>query len=122
MHRNIYSSVVGYRHWYQRAVTWAFGLLLASDPFDQDETNQRHSALAIRYLSARNEFEVQLLNEVEQKILDHVIELNSSGYAIQQELIRLAMTEQQAEVLDLIWNTTRLADISTRQYWILHFV
>ena len=50
-------------------------LVIASDPFDQDEINQTHSALAERYLSARNQLAAQPLVKEERKILDHIIDL-----------------------------------------------
>lgn len=77
-------------------------LVIASDPFDQDEINQAHNALAALYLSARNELAALPLVKEERKILDHIIELNSSGYAVQQQIIELATTDQQAEALELI--------------------
>ncbi len=77
-------------------------LVIATDPFDQDEINQAHSNLAGRYLSARNELAEQPLNEAERKILDHIIELNSNAYAVQQQIIALATTERQEEALELI--------------------
>jgi hypothetical protein len=77
-------------------------LVIANDPFDQDEITQLHSALAGRYLSARNELAEQPLNKEERKILDHIIELNSNGYAVQQQIIKLATTERQDEALELI--------------------
>lgn len=77
-------------------------LVIASDPFEQDEINQRHSALANRYLSARNEFSAQPLNNAERSILNHIIELNNRGYAMQQKIIGLATAEQQGEALHLI--------------------
>ncbi len=77
-------------------------LVIATDPFDQDEINQTHSSLSGRYLLARNELAEQPLNQAERKILDHIIELNSNGYAVQQQIIELARTERQEDALELI--------------------
>ena len=77
-------------------------LVIANDPFDQDEIIQVHSTLAGRYLSARNEFAEQPLNVEERKILDHIIELNRNGYAVQQQIIKLATTQRRDEALELI--------------------
>jgi len=77
-------------------------LVIASDPFVQDEINLKHSALASRYLSARNEFSVQPLDDEERQILNNIIELNSRGYAMQEKIIGLATSGQQHEALELI--------------------
>jgi diguanylate cyclase (GGDEF)-like protein len=79
-------------------------LVIASDPFEQDAIVQKHYALATQYLSARNELVAQRLTEEERKILDHIIELNSKGYAVQQQIIDLATSGEQREALELIAN------------------
>ncbi|MCK5360016.1 MAG: diguanylate cyclase, partial [Gammaproteobacteria bacterium] len=79
-------------------------LVIATDPFDQDEISQAHSALAGRYLSARNALAEQPLNTNERQVLDHIIEINSNGYALQQQIVELAMTGKQKQALELIAN------------------
>ena len=46
-------------------------LVIASDPFDQDEITQNHSALATRYLASRNALAEQPLDGSERKVLDY---------------------------------------------------
>ena len=77
-------------------------LVIASDPFDQDEIIQKHYALATHYLSARNELVAKRLNEEERKILDHIIAMNRKGYTLQQQIIELATSGQQDKALELI--------------------
>ena len=138
MNKRAASSVARTRRWYQRAVTWAFmillcliglitalasislqkiereflqetlvkveklrlldemvhhsrqrsvllrDLVLASDPFDQDEIIQKHAALASRYLQARNDLAASSLDIDERIALERIISLNSNGYALQQ--------------------------------------
>ncbi len=79
-------------------------LVIASDPFEQDEIVQKHHALATQYLSARNELVAQRLTEEERKILDHIIGLNSKGYSLQQQIIDLATSGEQQQALELIAN------------------
>ena len=64
-------------------------LVIARDPFDQDEINQKHSTLATRYLLARTALAEQPLNNDEQNILNRIIELNSSAYETQQKIMGL---------------------------------
>jgi len=77
-------------------------LVIARDPFDQDEINQKHSTLATRYLLARTALAEQPLNNDEQNILNRIIELNSSAYETQQKIIELATSGAQEEALQLI--------------------
>ena len=77
-------------------------LVIARDPFDQDEINQKHGALATRYLSARTALAEQPLNIDEEKVLNRIIELNSSAYETQQKIIELATGGDQEEALQLI--------------------
>lgn len=77
-------------------------LVIARDPFDQDEINQKHSALATRYLLARTALAEQSLNIDEQKVLNRIIGLNSSAYETQQKIIELATSGDQEEALQLI--------------------
>jgi diguanylate cyclase (GGDEF)-like protein len=77
-------------------------LVLASDPFDQDEIIQKHAALASRYLQARNDLAASSLDIDERIALERIISLNSNGYALQQKIIETAVTDQRSEAQDLI--------------------
>lgn len=79
-------------------------LVLADDPFDQDEIIQKHSVLASKYLAARTALDESPLSSEEQAILNNIIETNKNGYDLQQQIKELASTGHLDEAQNLIAN------------------
>jgi len=69
-------------------------IVIASDPFERDEFIQNHSLLATRYLLARTALSKQPLNLQEKSLIDFIINSNTQGYGLQNQIIELSLGDE----------------------------
>jgi len=69
-------------------------IVIASDPFERDEFIQNHSLLASRYLLARTALSKQPLNLQEKSLIDYIINSNTQGYGLQNQIIELSLGDE----------------------------
>ncbi|GMQ97048.1 MAG: hypothetical protein BMS9Abin15_0740 [Gammaproteobacteria bacterium] len=62
-------------------------IALKKDAFERDDAIQTHSAVALRYIRARNRFMALPLSVNERETIDRVVDLNKAGYETQLDII-----------------------------------